>query len=72
MDILGVDKVMDDAWVSSLRNEKVIASLSSLPGKRMDLVLNMFHLGCYWTPNWGYQSEVWETGWRKEKVRIKT
>lgn len=72
MDLLEVNKVMDDAWVSSLRNEKVTASLSSLPGKRMNLVLDMFHLGCYWTPNWRCQSEVWERGWRKERVREKT
>lgn len=72
MDLLEVNKVMDDAWVSSLRNEKVTASLSSLPGKRMNLVLDMFHLGCYWTPNWRCHSEVWERGWRKERVREKT
>lgn len=43
---------------SAWEDGKGTVSLSSLRGKRMDLVLNMLHLGCYRTPNRRCQSEA--------------
>lgn len=68
----GGNKIIDDACIlaafSAWDHGKVTTSLSSLPGKRIDLVLNtLLHLRCYRTPNWRCQSEVWVTGWCRKK-----